>query len=191
MPFLSTQTTANSSLWSRIVSEFNDEHGRQFILGWVLTLASYIVTAQLGVYLYRDIGTFPALIWPPVGIALAAMILGGYRMWSAVAIASFANGVLNHAPFFLIVATSFASTLQPIVGTYILRFFNFDAILGKTKDVFLLLCVGLFTSGIMPILNYGFVEAYNNLFNAARELPSWHTIWIGGALSAQIGRAHV
>lgn len=50
--------------------------------------AAYVVTARLGLML-DAVGGFATLVWPPSGIALAALLIGGYRLWPAIALGAF------------------------------------------------------------------------------------------------------
>src|SRR5207253_4346064 len=52
-------------------------------LGTVLLFAAYFATARLGLLLDAVAG-FATLVWPPTGIALAALLLYGTWLWPAV-----------------------------------------------------------------------------------------------------------
>ena len=73
-----------------------------------------------------------ALIWPPSGIALAGILLFGYRMWWGVAVGAFvftlAQGSRFGAPFgFFTVATAVGNTVGAVVCAYLLeRFVSFQ-----------------------------------------------------------------
>src|SRR5437868_2360154 len=43
----------------------------------------YVVAARLGLALDAVAG-FATLVWPPTGIALAALLLFGYRLWPGI-----------------------------------------------------------------------------------------------------------
>jgi integral membrane sensor domain MASE1 len=45
----------------------------------------YLTTAKLGLE-YAVIGQTVTLLWPPSGIALAATMIGGYRLWPGIAL---------------------------------------------------------------------------------------------------------
>src|SRR5437870_11081299 len=52
-------------------------------LGTVLLFVAYFVTARLGL-LMDAVAGFATLVWPPTGIALAALVLFGARLWPGV-----------------------------------------------------------------------------------------------------------
>ena len=55
------------------------------ILWTVSVCVLYVATAKLGLE-YAVVGNTVTLLWPPSGIALAATLLGGYRVWVGIAL---------------------------------------------------------------------------------------------------------
>ncbi len=49
----------------------------------VMLFVVYVATALFGLSV-QSVNTFATLIWAPTGIAIAALTLGGYRLWPAV-----------------------------------------------------------------------------------------------------------
>lgn len=172
--------------WREILKGTTGTELRKKTFSWVLIFASYLLTAQIGSFLYRDIGTSPALIWPPVGIALAAVLIEGYWIASAIALGAFLNAFLNGAPFFIIIGSVLANTIQPIIGGFVLRKLRFNPLMNTLHDVFLMLSVATIGTSIMPLINYVFSVSYNYFFDASRAVAPWPSIWIGGALSALV-----
>jgi integral membrane sensor domain MASE1 len=62
-----------------------------------ILFVTYFLTARVGLSLDAVSG-FATLVWPPTGIALAALILYGYRLWPGIALAAFAVNVVVGAP---------------------------------------------------------------------------------------------
>ncbi|WP_044874456.1 CHASE domain-containing protein [Pseudomonas sp. LFM046] len=99
-------------------------------LGVVLALAAlYYGAARLGLLLaFAHTNASP--VWPPSGIAFAALLLFGYRVWPAIAIGAFAA---NFAVFaanqvaadgtVVVASISIAAgnTLEAVLGCYLLR----------------------------------------------------------------------
>ncbi len=113
----------------------------------------YFLSAKASLYVYYTFQTSPALIWPPVGIALLAVIFGGYRMWLPIFLAQSA-AVIQRSPgawqIALIIAVAYA--LQAVVALYILRKFKFDSSLSKLRDMVLLVSVAFVVTLIEPII---------------------------------------
>jgi PAS domain S-box-containing protein len=77
------------------------------------------------------------LVWPPAGIALACILLFGYRFWPGVAVGAFLLSVIsgNSLGYFSL-ATAIGSTLGAIVCTYLLdQFIKFHRSLDRVRDV--------------------------------------------------------
>ncbi len=84
----------------------------------------YLVAAQLGLWLvFPDIGNYP--IWPPSGVALALVILLGYRVWPGILIGSLITYTtvfisqemtMDTNAVFAIVSVSVANVVEALVG---------------------------------------------------------------------------
>ena len=92
----------------------------------VLALA-YYVTGRLGLLLAIPPG-YATAVWPPSGLALAAMLLCGYRVWPGVVIASFALNVptgfdAGHVLASIAAPTTIAlgAAAQAIVGAWLVE----------------------------------------------------------------------
>ncbi|MCO6060297.1 CHASE domain-containing protein [Pseudomonas sp. MOB-449] len=99
-------------------------------LGLVLVLAAlYYGAARLGLLLaFANTNASP--VWPPSGMAFAALLLFGYRVWPAIAIGAFAANFAvfaanQVAPGGTVIAASLAiaigNTLEALLGCYLLR----------------------------------------------------------------------
>jgi PAS domain S-box-containing protein len=78
-----------------------------------------------------------ALVWPPAGIALAAIVLFGYRFWPGVALGAILFSFTNGLPLgFFTVGTALGNTIGAIVCTFLLRrVIAFDNALERLRDV--------------------------------------------------------
>ena len=129
-----------------------------------------------------------ALVWPPSGIALAAILLFGYRFWPGVALGAFLFASLNGTPsVFFTLATAIGNTVGAIVCAFLLqRFVHFRPSLERVRDVtgFILFACLLGTT-----VNAAFNVA--GLFNAEQisfdsmfpHLLAW---WVPNALGALV-----
>jgi integral membrane sensor domain MASE1 len=55
-------------------------------------------------------------IWPPTGIALAALILGGYRLWPAVALGALVTNLDTGVPAVTVLGITCGNTLEALAG---------------------------------------------------------------------------
>ena len=51
----------------------------------VLVAVLYFIAAQIGIWLSYP-GTATTILWPPAGLALALILISGYRTWPAITI---------------------------------------------------------------------------------------------------------
>src|ERR1700743_338048 len=86
-------------------------------------------------------GTFlsgsTVLVWPPAGIALAAILLFGYRFWPGVALGAVLFACINGTPLgFFTLGTAIGNTMGAIVCTFLLRQISgFNNSMERTRDV--------------------------------------------------------
>src|ERR1700692_2314587 len=78
-----------------------------------------------------------ALVWPPAGIALAAILLFGHRFWPGVALGAVLFSLMNGMPFgFFTLGTAIGNTMGAIVCAYLLKkFIAFGNAMERTRDV--------------------------------------------------------
>jgi two-component system, cell cycle sensor histidine kinase and response regulator CckA len=93
-------------------------------LGYLAKLMALVVlyyaTARLGLY-YASIGRSVSLIWPPSGIAFAALMLLGYRYWPGVALGAFLANLATDVPLIACAGIATGNTLEALTASYLLR----------------------------------------------------------------------
>jgi signal transduction histidine kinase len=99
--------------------------------------AAWLVTAKLGQYIFFTFDTSPALIWASSGIAVAAVFLWGYRMAIPIAAAALVTTLTGSTPWPLpvIAAIVAGQTIYPVAVAFALRWFGFDPLFLRVKDV--------------------------------------------------------
>src|SRR5690606_13254025 len=102
----------------------------------VILTAFYFVGGMLGKRA-SFLSESTALIWPPAGIALAAILLFGYRFWPGVALGAILFSFTNGVPFgFFTLGTAIGNTVGAVVCAFLLdRIVHFDKALERTRDV--------------------------------------------------------
>jgi PAS domain S-box-containing protein len=103
-------------------------------VGAMLLALLYVVSGFLGhssSFMHGEV----ALIWPPAGIALAGILLFGYRMWWGVALGAWVFTFMRGSPIgFFTVATAVGNTVGAIVCAYLLeRFVDFKNPMERLK----------------------------------------------------------
>ncbi len=77
------------------------------------------------------------LVWPPAGIALAAILLFGYRFWPGVALGAVLFSFIQGQPLgFFTFGTALGNTMGAIICAFLLqRLIAFDNAMERLKDV--------------------------------------------------------
>jgi integral membrane sensor domain MASE1 len=160
------------------------------------TVVLYVATARLGLTLALPPEKKATAVWLPSGIALAAILLGGYRVWPAVWLGAFlANAwdIFDPASSFpirshLIVSCGIAvgSTLQPLLGAFLLRrWIGRDQLFDGARSAFkltgitLLACLVASTIGVSMLAVAGIVPW-------PKFVSNWWTWWVGDTIGILI-----
>jgi len=151
------------------------------VLILALVAILYLAAAKLSLRL-AFVHASATAVWPPAGIALAALLLRGYRMWPAVFVGAFVANVTTAGS----IATSFGiatgNSLEAVTGAYLItrfasgrhaftrgqdvvRFVGLSAIVSTTVSA---------TLGVGSLLLGGFA-----LWTSAPSI--WLTWWLGDA----------
>jgi PAS domain S-box-containing protein len=91
---------------------------------YLITLAFlaivYYGAARLGLQ-YASIGQSISLVWPPTGIAFAALTLLGYRYWPGIALGAFLANAATPVPLLGAAGIAVGNTLEALVAAFLLR----------------------------------------------------------------------
>ena len=91
---------------------------------YLLTLAAlaavYYLAARLGLR-YASIAQSISLVWPPTGIALAALVALGPRYWPGVALGAFLANVATPVPPAAAAGIALGNTLEALVAAWLVR----------------------------------------------------------------------
>ena len=129
-----------------------------------------------------------ALVWPPSGIALAAILLFGYRFWPGIALGAVLFSLMDGVPFgFFTFGTAVGNTIGAIVCVFLLkRFVNFDNAMERTLDGagYVLLACGLGTT-VNALFNVVSL-VYDKKITADAIFPNLLEWWVPNALAALV-----
>ncbi len=146
-------------------------------------LAVYVLAGKFGLsWAFRNASASP--IWPPTGIALAAVLLGGYRFGFAIFFAAFLVNITTQGSLITSLAIGGGNTLEALVGAWLItrfsqsgRYFSTPreilkfALLGAVLSTTFSATVGITSlclGGFTPWTEYG---------------ASWLTWWLGDLVS--------
>jgi K+-sensing histidine kinase KdpD len=148
-----------------------------------LTLV-YVAAGKFGLRL-AFVNASATAVWPPTGIALAAFVVLGYRIWPAILLGAFLVNVTTAGGVAPSIAIAVGNTLEGIVGSYLVnRFAHGRLVFEQARDIFtyvMLACIvsttvsatvgvtSLTVSGLAAWATYGSI---------------WLTWWLGDAVGA-------
>jgi PAS domain S-box-containing protein len=92
-------------------------------------------------------------VWAPTGIALAAAVLFGPRVWPAVAAGAFVANATSGAELPVAAVIAVGNTLEAVVGAALLRRVAFRPALDRVRDVFALVFLGAMVSTAISATN--------------------------------------
>jgi len=155
-------------------------------LGEILGVATaYFGTGKLALLLAIPPG-FATAIWPPSGIALAALLLLGPRAWPGVLLGSFLVNGLTTSPL-VAAAIAVGASVQAGVGAALVRRFvgaSLELLRGRDIATFLLLG-GPASCIVSPTV--GAATLYFRHVIQIRELPfTWFTWWVGDVIGVAV-----
>src|SRR2546429_819728 len=94
----------------------------------------YFAAAKAGLALAYENSSVTA-VWPPTGIALAALVLGGRRLWPGVALGALLANSWTGVPLITVLGISTGNTLEALVGAHLLGRAGFRPSLERARDV--------------------------------------------------------
>jgi anti-anti-sigma factor len=157
-----------------------DLHGRAGYLVQIIALtAAYTISGKLGLKLAFESKSVTA-IWPPTGIALAALVIGGLRLWPAVALGALLTNLGTGVSALTMAGIALGNTLEALVGAFLLvRVVRFRPSLQRVRDVLALVLFGAVIStavsasiGVSSLLIGGAISS-------AHFASVWRTWWLG------------
>ncbi|OFV84255.1 MAG: hypothetical protein A2W26_09285 [Acidobacteria bacterium RBG_16_64_8] len=156
-----------------------------FVLKVVALTLVYHLAARVGLQLaYVQINTSP--VWPPTGIALAALLIFGTELWPGVALGVLLGFVLTGAPWRLAVGITIGNTLEAVAAVYLLRrAVRFHNAIDHIQDVVGLAGVSLVAAAISASIGASTLMLSQSADPGALG-GIWITWWIGDLLGALV-----
>jgi len=154
-------------------------------LGQVVAVAALYILAALAGLRLDAVSGFASLVWPPTGIALAAVLLGGRRIWPGIFVGALVANLLSGAPSLAAAGIATGNTLEAIVGAYaVSRVTGFRLSLACLRDVLALIVLAA-ALATMISATIGVASLYSaGLVQQPKLAETWRTWWVGDAIGA-------
>jgi signal transduction histidine kinase len=123
-------------------------------------------------------------VWPPTGIAIAALLLLGPRMWPAIAIGAFAGNATSGASLGVAAAIAVGNTLEALAAVYLLRRASFRLSFERVQDVLTFAVLGAVIPCAIAATNGVSVLALADSPSASPYGSRWVLWWLGDATGA-------
>ncbi|MEG4624155.1 MASE1 domain-containing protein [Microcoleus sp. w1-18aA5] len=158
---------------------------RTLLYTGILALA-YFVTGKLAASMLGLVKAEPSPVWPPAGIALAALLLQGRRMWPGIVLGSVLLNSTGGVPSAVIATSAFSVTLQALAGEAVLTWSGFSTKLDRLRDVLALVAGAVIGSTLVGSIlgNLGTcIFGWAQWSNFSRN---WWTTWLGDGMGILI-----
>jgi serine phosphatase RsbU (regulator of sigma subunit)/integral membrane sensor domain MASE1/anti-sigma regulatory factor (Ser/Thr protein kinase) len=121
--------------WGRLRRARGDDSWGVYAVKLAVIAGAYYGSAKLGLNLAFATRSVTA-IWPPTGLALAAFVLWGYRVWPGVALGALLANSWTGVPLVTVLGITCGNTLEGVAGAYLLRRLGgFRPSLERLRDV--------------------------------------------------------
>lgn len=142
-----------------------------------LVCIAYFFTGWVGLKL-PYYGSHFTLIWLPTGIAVAALVRWGYRMWPGIALGAFLVNFAIGSSIPLALGTAIGNTLAPFVAALWLRRVNFNISFSRQVDVVSFIAAS--GTGMLISATSGVICLYlAGLLSTDGLGVAWLTWWVG------------
>jgi signal transduction histidine kinase len=156
-----------------------------YLLKVIVLAIIYRLAAVLGLSMaYAQANASP--VWPPTGIALAALLLFGVNLWPGIALGVSIGSLLTGAPPLLAFGMALGNTLEAVIGALLLkRVVHFHNELDRLQDVVGLLIVSFLCTTISASAGtLAVILTSPTPWSAFGSI--WATWWIGDLLGALV-----
>jgi integral membrane sensor domain MASE1 len=144
-------------------------------------LAGVYVVAAKAAFALAFVHTSIAPIWPPSGIALAAVLLFGRRAVPGVLLGAFLFNASTPVPLWVSAAMGIGNTAEAVVGAFLLHRAGFRREIDRVRDVLALACLGaLVSTAISASVGVGSLWLSGILPDSQLRV-AWAIWWFGDA----------
>lgn len=153
----------------------------KYILSIIGLAIIYHMAARLGL-LMANLQPNTSPVWPPTGIAIAALLLFGKKYWPGVTLGVIFGYLFNNNALNVTLGLAIGNTLEAVIAVILLKkFIGFHNSLDRLQDVIGLAFLGALVTTISASIGV------LTLLIAGRDIqlfiwPIWFTWWIGDFL---------
>jgi PAS domain S-box-containing protein len=152
---------------------------RKYLIEAAIVFAAYYVAGKIGQATTEIRSSNLGPVWPAYGVALAAVLRYGNRIWPVLAASAFLVAFQSPVPHIAAAGQAGAATLAAITGGVLLKSVSFDRALSRLRDALTLIVFGALASAVVSaslgvaVLYATGVQAYSGIGSA------WLVYWLG------------
>jgi two-component system sensor kinase FixL len=120
-------------------------------------------------------------VWPPTGLALAAVLLFGFRIWPAVALGAFLANITTQGSLGAVLGIAAGNTGEALLGAYLLHRVRFRLALDRIRDVLSLAILAALVSTTISATVGVTSLSLDGLLVPGTFGSVWRTWWLGDA----------
>lgn len=147
--------------------------------------ALYYATARLGLLQQLVRGQVTPL-WPPTGIAVAALLLFGARVWPGIAVGALAVNISIGPTVPSVLAIVVGNTLAPICSYLLLNRAGFHNTLDRLQDALALVFLGALGPMLISATIGSGTLFLSGALSADGFWPTWSVWWTGDAMGVLV-----
>jgi PAS domain S-box-containing protein len=152
----------------------------------ILALAGvYAIVGRLGLSI-APVHLFASLVWPPTGIALAALLLRGPQLWPGVALGAFVVNASAGAPVLVAAGICVGNTLEALLGAHLIcRFGERAWSLDRLRNALVFVAGALLSTAIGATVGVSSLQA-GRLVPSVDAGATWLVWWLGDVVGALV-----
>jgi len=150
-----------------------------------LLAAVYFVAGRIGLSL-AFVNASTSAVWPPTGIAVAALLMFGARTWPAVTVGALLVNLSTSGAVAASIAIAIGNTLEALAAVWLVRrYANGVAAFNRTPDIVRFTLSVAAATAIAATVGASALVA-TNLASIGDARHIWFTWWLGDAVGALI-----
>ncbi|HET6147461.1 MAG TPA: MASE1 domain-containing protein [Polyangia bacterium] len=153
-----------------------------YAVALVAVLVIYAATAKLGLR-FDALAGVATTVWPPTGIALAAICLGGRRLWPAIFLAALAVNASTDIPAWAAVIIATGNTAEAVLAAKLLGLFGWRRQMDRMYDVLIFAVTALLATTVSATLGTIAIRMAHIPVADGYGL-FWTVWWVGDVLGA-------
>ncbi len=138
----------------------------------------YLIAGKIGLHL-ASLHASASPVWPPAGIALAAILLLGYRAWPAIFVGAFLVNLTTAGDIPTSVAIATGNTFEAVAGAWLVnRFAGGKNVFDRPQGVFKFALAAAISAVVSPVFGVTSL-ALDGFADWTNYGAIWVTWWLG------------